>query len=364
MFTGVWPAEHGIMGTKARLSMHWTTAAEHFYAHGYRTWAVATSVRFAPGVQLHQGFEQYEVFMGEHPVKVGDKAMKVAAREIPSTPDQPWFGFIHLLDVHAPYGVPEPHQSRYLSEPSVLRPDQTVDFIHEHRHDPKAVSDRQLHDLKAMYAGGVSYVDTRIQELVDAVKAHPRPTVIVLTSDHGEGFFENGYLGHGSRVWDPITRVPLILWAPERLPAGARRTTLAQSIDLFPTMSALAGLPLPDRGRGIDLSPVARGEGEVTGRTVLTQSETHSGVVRDVKGRLFKLVQRYHKDAAHRYVRLYDLTADPGEQLAVGSRNPEVRDALKAYAADHHRSAFKAQREAWERSAEEDEMLKEIGYME
>ena len=364
MFTGVWPAEHGIMGIKARLPLRWNTLAEHFYAHGFRTWSVATSVRFAKGLQLDQGFEQYEVFMDQHPTKVGNKAMEVALEAIPHAPGQPWFGFVHLLDVHAPYGSPEPHQSRYLDEPSVLAPTETVQFIQDNRYEPHAVSERQLSDLEAMYAGGVSFVDTRVQQLMDAVSALDRPTIVVLTADHGEAFFEKSYLGHGSRVWEPVTRVPLILWAPGLLPGGERRSTLAQSIDLFPTLASMAGLPAPEGVRGIDLAAVARGDGEVPGRTVLLQSDDFSGAVRDVDGRLIKMVQRHHAEERRRFIRMYDLALDPHENQRADAKYDAVRDELVAFAAEHHHRVYRDQREEWEASDREEELLRAIGYIE
>lgn len=86
-------------------------------------------------------------------------------------------------------------------------------------------------------------------------------TVVVFSSDHGIMFGEFG-LGGKALNYEPCLRVPLIVRDP-RAPAsarGVRRKELVMSIDVAPTLLALAGVPAPPGMRGVDLSPLVRGE--------------------------------------------------------------------------------------------------------
>src|SRR5207253_1279631 len=68
-------------------------------------------------------------------------------------------------------------------------------------------------------------------------------TVILVTADHGEEFQEHGRLGHGTQLYDELLRVPLVIAGPGIVPG--RVAEQAQGIDVFPTVSALLGLPPP-----------------------------------------------------------------------------------------------------------------------
>jgi len=359
MFTSALPSEHGVMGTNGRLPLSWFTLAEHMQSYGVRTWASTSSVRFALGVQLHQGFDDYAVFASGSQHGKTDKALEVALSAISTEPEQPWFGFVHLMDVHAPYDVPEPHQSKFLSGPPSVKPGRTVQFLHRNRTRPKKVSAQQLQDLKSMYAGGVSLVDTRIKDLRDAVQTLKRPTIIIITADHGEAFFERNYLGHGTFVHEPIMRIPLIFWGPGIIPAGAHRSTLSQSIDLYPTISTLMGLPTPDDLRGTDLSPVLMGDGELPGQTVIGQTNKRYMMVRDTPEGTFKILINKRKKA----VRMYDIGTDPFEQTNISRAHPERATAWADELRELVQNSKAPAAEQWEMTDEEREALEAIGYM-
>lgn len=359
MFTSALPADHGLMGTNGRLPEEWLTLAEHMQSYGIRTWASTSSVRFALGVQLNQGFEEYAVYSYGSQTEKSNKALDVALAAIDKDPDRPWFGFVHLMDVHAPYDVPEPHQSRYLQGPTTVPPDKTVNFLHRYRLSPEKVSPRKLRDVHAMYDGGVSFVDTRIEALWGAVQKLDRPTVIVITSDHGEAFFEKNFLGHGTFVHEPIVRVPLIFWGPGIIPQGGHRVTLAQSIDLFPTLSTIVGLPVPDGLMGEDLTPVLRGEGEKLGRTVISQSKKRMCLVRDTPEGLFKVVV----NGKGKRPRVYDLREDPHEQTDISAKHSQLAEDWAAELRTVAFSKHRTEAETWEMTDEEREALEAIGYM-
>src|SRR5262249_50818224 len=70
-------------------------------------------------------------------------------------------------------------------------------------------------------------------------------TLVVVTSDHGEGLGEHGEDEHLMFIYDSTLRVPLLISWPGELPAGARIAGQFRSVDLLPTVVELLGLPAP-----------------------------------------------------------------------------------------------------------------------
>ena len=96
MFTGRFASTHGKYTHEQRLPESEQTFAEHFGGHGYRTWAVATSLKFDPKSGFSQGFDDYDLYPEGPVVKRGDDAMERALVQI-ADESAPWLGFLHLF---------------------------------------------------------------------------------------------------------------------------------------------------------------------------------------------------------------------------------------------------------------------------
>jgi arylsulfatase A-like enzyme len=96
--------------------------------------------------------------------------------------------------------------------------------------------------------------------------------VLAILADHGENLGEHHMLDHKMSVHDTLLRVPLLLRYPPRVAAGGRIATPVQTLDLFPTILALAGVPPP---KGVALEAVAlpgaglRGAGRPAGGPIV-----------------------------------------------------------------------------------------------
>ncbi|MFN3739284.1 MAG: sulfatase-like hydrolase/transferase, partial [Thermodesulfovibrionales bacterium] len=99
------------------------------------------------------------------------------------------------------------------------------------------------------------YEDHLIGKIIKEVKEKDllKNTIVVITGDHGEEFYENGYLGHTSAFNDYQTRVVFVLWHPEANPA--ERQDLTSHLDLVPTIMKSLGYknPYEDYSQGISL---------------------------------------------------------------------------------------------------------------
>src|SRR5262249_21672994 len=140
--------------------------------------------------------------------EVVDAALKWLARP----PGAPFFVWVHLYDPHAPYEPPAPFKARFPRSP---------------------------------YDGEVAFADAQVGRLLDWLDhaGHRKDTLVVVTSDHGEGLGDHGEDEHMLFVYDSTLRVPLILSRPGVLPAGARVAGQFRSVDLVATLLELIGAP-------------------------------------------------------------------------------------------------------------------------
>jgi len=219
--------------------------------------------------------------------------------------------------------------------------------------------DLSIDDARHRYGLEVEHVDAEIGRLVAALKASGiwDRSLLVLTSDHGEGLGDHELLGHISQLYDTLLHVPLALVAPGVLPAGHEVQATVRHVDLLPTILDLLGIAnLPDL-RGASLVPMVRGGGDrdVIAATYRTESSVDlHGVVRDG--------MKYIRDLTNGTEELYRLADDPDELYNLVSREPEVAARLRAWLAEHvDEDATRA--ESAEIDEEERARLRALGYI-
>jgi arylsulfatase A-like enzyme len=122
------------------------------------------------------------------------------------------------MDVHDPYLPPQPYRNRFTSTPN------PGGLLHWLLHVPETLSPEQRQSELDAYDGSIAYVDDQIGALLAAIRQQhgDRDLLVVVTSDHGEEFGEHGGFLHGRHLYREAIHVPLILWQPERVPAGVR----------------------------------------------------------------------------------------------------------------------------------------------
>jgi arylsulfatase A len=194
------------------------------------------------------------------------------------------------------------------------------------------------------YAGSYGAVVAEIDAIVGRLMAKlralklERDTVIVFTSDNGPWFEGSpGWLRErkGGGGYDGGYRVPFVAWAPGRLPAGKRVSSMIMGIDLLPTFCAMAGLP-PLSGvtlDGRDISDVlAKGAASPHDELVLFDNEVPVGIrTQDWK----YLDALYYRDlmlpvGLLGYQELYDERGSHPENYSVADNHPEIAKAMKA----------------------------------
>jgi arylsulfatase A-like enzyme len=213
------------------------------------------------------------------------------------------FLFVHTYVVHWPYSAPKEFRSATFKDANgVERPLSQA---------------KPIDGMKWAYAAEVRHADAQIGRLVDAIQrlGIADRTLLIVTSDHGEEFEEHGNWSHSHSVYDELLHVPLVLWAPGRVPEGKRIRTPTSLVDLVPTVLDLVGLPPPTHIDGETQAPRIRGAAaEDADRVVF--AEVHPGARNP-----FHLVAAHGltekwilRDASPPTIFAYDLAADPGER--------------------------------------------------
>lgn len=187
-------------------------------------------------------------------------------------------------------------------------------------------------EIRQRYAQEVAFVDQQIGVLMSRLEAAGRldRTLLIFTSDHGEGLGDHDHVGHISQLYDTLIRVPLIIVYPGRISTGVVINDAVSLVDLAPTVVELLGLQLQTGVRGNSLVPLLRGT-HMPERPVVAEThrpEAYSDKLAIISGGFKYIWSR--RD--HEWVELYDLTEDPDEHRDLSQERPELvselRDAL------------------------------------
>jgi arylsulfatase A-like enzyme len=218
-------------------------------------------------------------------------------------------------------------------------------------------------EIRQRYSQEVSFVDHEIGKLMTRLEETGRldRTLLIFTSDHGEGLGDHKHVGHISQLYDTLIRVPLIMVYPGRIPAGEVVEDTVSLVDLAPTITELLGFSLDAEVRGTSLVPLLEGR-VLPDRPVIAETyrpEAYSDKVAIIS-RGFKYIWS-RRD--HEWVELYDLARDPNELRDLSQKQPgllsELREALDRELESSQRSpAIDA-----EISEEDAARLRALGYV-
>jgi choline-sulfatase len=283
--------------------------AERVHSNGVRTFAGMCHRYFTFRNGLQQGFDIWDTTA--MPPKMTDNDRRVTSDRLTNVALQllgdpvnvggprRFFGWFHYFDPHLPY-VPHPGAP-----------------------DLHATDSSKIARARVPYDEEVWYTDQQVGRVLAYVASQPwgADTAIVLTADHGEAFGEHNHVGHGREVWEPLVRVPLMVYVPGIKP---KRVTVKRShIDLAPTIVELVGAPVPSdrslRGTSLVADVVAEPGTALPERDVYI--DMPEGPFNEMRRALItgrspgtKLI-----DVAGRRFELYDLAKDPDEQQNLAS---------------------------------------------
>lgn len=176
-------------------------------------------------------------------------------------------------------------------------------------------TEEQRHLQRAYYLANVTMIDEKVGEIIDALEQNDYldNSIIIFTSDHGDCLTDHGH----SQKWtmyDAITRIPLIVWAPKKFQGGRVVNELCQQMDLGPTILELAEIEVPHTLEAISMKESLESY-DWKGRDYVFAEQIKDGILTGcefmtmVRNQEWKLV--HFLDEPHG--QLFNLTEDPDE---------------------------------------------------
>ncbi|MBD3170496.1 MAG: sulfatase-like hydrolase/transferase, partial [candidate division Zixibacteria bacterium] len=263
LFTSVLPKDHRTNYYTTPLNEELPVLAEQFRNMGYYSIGVTNNPNLKTPQKYHRGFNNYTFLArgtllpfvqqgpllnrlaftkrilshrlyGNLPVFASGKATtEYSVNTIDYYRNNPLFAYIHYMDPHGPY-----YEHPYNGKSRHPR----VEFTPED----------SLERVTNLYKGELEYTDKWLGELIGYMKHSGiyDSSLIVLTADHGEEFFEHFCWSHIIALWDELIHVPLIIKPPFYENGGKVDTSLVQHLDIAPTMVEYAGGKPPDGWQG------------------------------------------------------------------------------------------------------------------
>lgn len=222
----------------------------------------------------------------------------------------PWALYLNFQATHFPYSmVADAERPWHPDRPTMS----TFGYLGYPEAEREVVINR--------YDNALRYVDEQLGRVLDYLEAADEldDTIVVVTADHGEMFFDKGLVTHGKTLYEVEARVPLVVHWPGHVPAQRRRDPVS-NLDVLPTIAELVGFPAHPswQGRSI-LSPA--------------QGPERPAVFMNIQGLRFadgivcwpyKLILERTGDRQH----LFDLSRDPAENRDLIEAQPEVAARL------------------------------------
>lgn len=274
----------------------------------------------------------------------GDSVVRAAAqwlRQRPARDDtRPFFLWVHLFDPHEPYDPPFPFAALY--DRDYNGPMDGTGEAFEATRAAGTLTERDVAHMRSRYDSEVTYADACLGALLDSIEALGvlDETLVAVTADHGEGLGEHDYyFEHGSRLWETLLRVPLILSGPG-VPSGLVVTGRVRSVDIAPTLTELLGVPAPAGIDGASLRPLFESEADARDSYAETQCGLQTMPVPESyralssgDWKLIAVAPRNRDAAGAPSVALYDLARDAGETRDLSAERPRIaQDLLSALA--------------------------------
>lgn len=382
LMTGLYPDRHGAIHPYTRLSAGIPSLAQALQDAGYATVAFTDGVFLERFYGFGEGFDLYDGTPGEgarlpvpplpragapHPVRgasLFDRA--VAFLEARESSAGPVFLFLHTYGVRDYFKL-HPWTASHLPGDARRKPAAYLACLKGER----SCSAREWELLEVLYHAEVEHMARGLTRLLAALEETNLAgnTVLLLASDHGEGFdVARGRIHHGGRLHADQIRIPLWLSGPGIEP-GATTEPLSL-VDVMPTALDLLGVPVPTGLDGRSLAGLARGaagfgersfyamehyhrwqDGRRTPRTTVKREPVSVAVIR---GGDWYIRERDTEE-------LYDMSTDRRQVLNVLDRSPAAA-ALRSLAGARGNASHA--REGPQPDATLTEQLRSLGYLE
>lgn len=277
-----------------------------------------------------------------------------------------FFLWVHYMDVHYPYISPK----KYLKQFTSIKKSKALKLNIKLVKNPDDLKESEIEQLISLYDAGIKYVDEGIKKIVEKLeeKGIIDDTLLIITADHGDEFFDHGGFGHsmttaygdkffkplfggggdtvsafGTRfgyppnLYDELLHVPLIFYSPNILKSLVIDTQV-QLLDIPPTLADAAKMDKITDFLGQSVLPLINNEKSYENKGVISENVgVKSAIKRSYRTEKWKLIVNEDKKCE-----LYNLQKDPKEQKNIASDNPKKLEELIINMLNEKKQAEKA----------------------
>ena len=364
------------------------TLAELLHARGYTTAAFTGGGYLSSVYGFSKGFDSYQEIKlhGNRAIRFdeAERLADLACDWIGNNRDKPFFLFLHTYQPHDPYSNLSPLGKMFIDESAEWDQVRMESLFQDRGRFDTSLSEEQKDNIAGLYKGEIRYTDeVFVRPVLEALKKSNLydNTLIILTSDHGEEFYDHESWLHDHSLYEEGIRIPLIIRFPGGRFGGQRIEAPARITDIMPTALQFAGL----NPEGLDLDgkslfPLLQGREKqprpVLADLALRQHQDPPTTISFVRDNLKVIV---HKQVASPYidrvsrelsdyrVELYDLAQDPGETQNLANearfRASVVQFIREAHGLFQEAEASRMQKNQVEMDRSLEERLKALGYI-
>jgi arylsulfatase A-like enzyme len=256
--------------------------------------------------------------------------------------NRPFAMIVSFYEPHSPFHFPDGWLVRF-------RPDQFSAFPiseQDRRQQPEIfapLSDDDVKGIQAAYFTSLSFVDSRIGRLIEALDQTglSAQTLVVYVGDNGYMLGQHGRFEKHC-FYEPAVRIPMIMSWPGHIESGRRIMDLVEMVDIMPTVLHLMNLPVPPELQGVDLEPLLKKKPGAKGHDVIFSEylENEEAMVRSESYKLIVCTGRRLREDGYKtaepwqrpgpYMKLYDVVNDPDEttDLSQEAGHTSIKDEL------------------------------------
>jgi len=353
IFTSLYPFQHGtLIGFKAntkklkkenqkikinRIPEEISTLTEILKDRGYATYGIADNINICEKQGFTQGFDQFQTLSYKRARRINKILRKLKDKV---TNNQKYFLYIHYMDPHLPHKTKD----------------------HEITHHTPEIKSFTTYDKE------IAYVDAHFKEMYNLFN-WDKDTLLIITSDHGEGFMEHGTYGHGQSLYREEIYVPLIVMMPNHN-SGSRVKGNFSTVDILPTLGEFIGLSIDKDHSGISLIPFIKDKThKIPERIIFSHLYCHTGKDKkkwgiDWKTAIFKNWHYIYKTPVKKE-ELYDFKADANESDNLIRKKVKISRKLKKDLINFLKNCkkYKKQEIYYNLKKKRNQELKTLGYI-
>jgi arylsulfatase A-like enzyme len=320
VLTGLYPATHRTKQSESVLSANALMVSEVFKQAGFSTGTFLANGYVSDKFGFKQGWDAYTNYIREGKSTSAENVFRDAGNWVEKNKDKRFFLYIQTIDPHVPYDPPAEFLKMYQSQPyaGTIKPRATPDLLEKAKRVPPKVTftDVDRAYLSDLYDAEISYHDHYLGSFIERLKKLGLydDTILVVTSDHGEEFYDHGSYGHGHSVYQELLHVPFIVRWPGAVKPQRLATTVS-TVDISPTILSASGVAVPDVMEGTDRVPQLLGALPSAPAVAFSDFLDDRRVIR--AGR-WKLILRGLTPT------FFDLKSDPGEKVELDLKSNPI----------------------------------------